>query len=293
MSASATTERATIRSSDVAVTVRGEQLTFRLHESGDHGGEAILFLHGSGPGATGLSNWERVIGDLGGRFWCLAPDQVGFGDSTHPLDPPRGMGPFNELRAEALLALVDELGIERVHLVGNSMGGQLALIMALSRPGLAETMLLMGSGGAPNLPPSPGLTHLRSFYADPSAESLEGLLTEFVHDVDALRGTVDRVVGERMSYIEREDVRRSHEASFDMTPPRRFFSPEELGSLELPVLCLHGRDDRIIPVEASRYFAEHLPDADLYVIGQCGHWTQIEHPETFERLLVGLVDGRL
>ncbi|HTW13725.1 MAG TPA: alpha/beta hydrolase [Nocardioides sp.] len=280
-----------VRSGDVAVSVRGQELTFRLHESGERGGEAILFLHGSGPGATGLSNWERVIADLGDRYWCLAPDQIGFGDSTHPLDPPRGMAPFNELRAEALLALVDELGLERVHLVGNSMGGQLALIMALDRPGLAATMLLMGSGGAPDLPASPGLTHLRSFYADPTAASLEGLLTEFVYDVDSLKGTVDRVVGERMAYVERDDVRRSHEASFDMAPPRRFFTPEELATIDVDVLCVHGREDRIIPVEASRYFAEHLPNADLYVLGQCGHWTQIEHPEAFERLLVGLVDG--
>ncbi|GAA0951258.1 alpha/beta hydrolase [Actinocorallia libanotica] len=282
-----------ITSSDVAVSVRGRELTFRLHETGERGTEAVLFLHGSGPGATGLSNWERIIADLGHRFWCLAPDQIGFGDSAHPLDPPRGMGPFNELRAEALLALADELGLRRVHLVGNSMGGQLAVLMTLARPELVGKILLMGSGGAPNLPVSPGLAHLREFYADPSAESLEGLLTEFVHDLAPLRDTVDRVVKERMAYVTREDVRRSHEASFDPDGGRRFFTPEELAAITHEVLCVHGRDDRIIPVAASRYFADSLPNANLYVIGRCGHWTQIEHPETFERLLLGLIDGRI
>ncbi|GAA2117930.1 alpha/beta fold hydrolase [Actinomadura napierensis] len=282
-----------ITSSDVTVKVRGGELTFRLHETGEQGSEAVLFLHGSGPGATGLSNWERIITDLGHRFRCLAPDQIGFGDSSHPAGAPRGMGPFNELRAEALLALVDALGLEKVHLVGNSMGGQLALLMTLARPELVGKILLMGSGGAPDMPVSPGLKHLREFYANPSAASLKGLLSEFVYDLEPMRGTIDRVVAERMAYVNREDVRRSHEASFDPNGARRFFTPEELATITHEVLCVHGRDDRIIPVDASRYFAEAIPNANLYVLGRCGHWTQIEHPDTFERLLTGLIDGEI
>jgi 2-hydroxymuconate-semialdehyde hydrolase len=276
-----------IRTSDVPVG----DLTFRLYESGDPSAEAVLFLHGSGPGATGLSNWERIIEDLGERFRCLAPDMIGFGDSTHPLDPPRGMGPFNELRAEALLGLLDALRLDRVHLVGNSMGGQLALLMTLARPQRVGKVLLMGSGGAPDLPVSPGLAHLRTFYGAPSAESLQALLTQFVHDLEPMRPTIDRVVKERMAYVEREDVQRSHAASFDPDGPRRFFTPSELAGVEHPVLVVHGREDRIIPAQASRYFADHLPNANLFVIAGCGHWTQIEHPTTFETLLTGLVDG--
>ncbi len=263
----------------------------RLHESGTPGAPVILFLHGSGPGATGLSNWERVIADLGEEYHCLAPDMVGFGDSAHPVDAPRGMGPFNELRAAVMMALLDDLGVDQVHLVGNSMGGQLALLIALAQPQRVATMLLMGSGGAPDMPVPPGLAHLRTFYADPTEESLRGLLTEFVADLEPLRGKIDEVVAARMSYVRREDVQRSHEASFDPNGPRRFFTPEELATLEHPVLVVHGREDRIIPVEASHYFAEHLPNANLYVIGNCGHWTQIEHHRTFVTLLRRLVEG--
>lgn len=276
-----------IRTRDVEVG----DLALRLYESGEAGTETVLFLHGSGPGATGLSNWERIIEDLGDRFQCLAPDMIGFGDSAHPVEPPRGMGPFNELRAEALLGLLDVLGVDRVHLVGNSMGGQLALLMALAQPERIGKILLMGSGGAPDLPVSPGLAHLRTFYDAPSADSLERLLEQFVFDLEPMRPVIDRVVKERMAYVERADVRRSHAASFDPDGPRRFFTPEELAGIEHDVLVVHGRDDRIIPPQASRWFAEHLPNANLYVIGRCGHWTQIEHPTTFETLLTGLVDG--
>ena len=278
-----------IRTSDVPAGGH----TFRVYETGSADAETVLFLHGSGPGATGLSNWERIIEDLGDRFHCIAPDMIGFGDSSHPLDPPRGMGPFNDLRAAALLALVDELGLEKVHLVGNSMGGQLALLMVLARPDLVGKVLLMGSGGAPDMPVSPGLAQLRTFYDSPSPGSLEQLLTEFVHDLEPLKPTIDRVVKERMSYIVREDVQRSHAASFDPQGARRFFGPDELAGIEHDVLVLHGRDDRIIPPAASRYFADHLPNANLFVIAQCGHWTQIEHPTAFETLLCGLVDGNI
>jgi 2-hydroxymuconate-semialdehyde hydrolase len=272
--------------------VAGE-FTFRLHESGTPGAETVLFLHGSGPGATGLSNWEQVIRDLGGRFHCLAPDMIGFGDSSHPDPAPQGMAAFNEVRTEALFALLDVLGLNQVHLVGNSMGGSLALLMTLCAPERIGKVLLMGSGGAPDLPASPGLTHLREFYANPSAQSLRGLLQQFVFDLGPMSDRIDQVVAERMTYVVREDVQRSHAGSFNMAPARRFFQPDELATISNEVLAVHGRDDRIIPLEASRYFATHLPNANLYVIGQCGHWTQIEHREKFEYLLTAFLAGDL
>ncbi len=287
------TMTSTIRSSDIAVQVDGQELNFRLHQTGDPSAEPVLFLHGSGPGATGLSNWERIIDDLGDRFYCLAPDMIGFGDSAHPLDPPRGMGPFNELRARAIVALLDELGVRKAHVVGNSMGGSLALILTLDHPDRIGKVVLMGSGGAPDMPVSPGLKQLREFYADPTGDALETLLSEFVVDLEPMRATIDRVVKERMSYVVREDIRRSHEASFDPNGERRFFTREELAEISHDVLCIHGREDRIIPVEASKYFAESIPGANLYVLAQCGHWTQIEHPDTFETLLTALVEGRI
>lgn len=267
--------------------------TFRLHETGAPDAEAILFLHGSGPGATGLSNWERVIAELGDRFHCLAPDMIGFGDSSHPDPAPRGMAAFNEVRTDALLALLDTLGLAKVHLVGNSMGGSLALLLTLRAPERVGKVVLMGSGGAPDLPTSPGLQHLREFYADPTADSLRELLQQFVFDLAPLSDRIEQVVAERMSYVVREDVQRSHAGSFDMAPLRRFFSPDELATITHEVLCVHGRDDRIIPLAASRYFANHIPNANLYVVGRCGHWTQIEHHERFCYLLTEFLAGEL
>ena len=113
-----------------AIATRDVQLGdlhFPLSESGNARSEAVLWLHGSGPGATALSNREGVIGDLAGDFHNLAPDVIGFGDSSHPDPAPRGMLAFTKLWVETLLRLLDTLGLERVHLVGNSMGGMISL----------------------------------------------------------------------------------------------------------------------------------------------------------------------
>jgi 2-hydroxymuconate-semialdehyde hydrolase len=280
---------ANVTSTDITVG----QVTYRVHSAGDPDQPSLLFLHGSGPGATGLSNWKAVIEEMGDRFYCLAPDMIGFGDSTHPEEPPTGMLAFNLLQADTLWDLLDELQVKKTHLIGNSMGGMISLRMALAQPDRVETMLLMGSGGAPDLPISPGLQHLRTFYADPSADKLRELLESFVYDMDSLAGVVDRVVAERMPNVEREDVRRSHAAMFNGQAKPPFFTDEELAKLDHRTLCVHGRDDQIIPVQASTYLAQHLPNASLHVIPRCGHWTQIEQHSVFVHLLDGLIAGQL
>ena len=85
---------AVIDTTDVQV---GEH-SFHTSRAGDQSAETILWLHGSGPGATALSNWEQALGAFGDRYHCIAPDIIGFGDSTHPLMPPAGMRAFTELR---------------------------------------------------------------------------------------------------------------------------------------------------------------------------------------------------
>lgn len=280
--------------SDVSSTdVHLSGVRYRLHRAGSPDQPPLLFLHGSGPGATGLSNWQAVIEELGERYHCLAPDMIGFGDSEHLPDPPVGMKATNVLQAQTLWELLDKLGIDQVHLIGNSMGGMISIEMALTAPQRVGTMLLMGSGGAPDLPVTPGLHHLRTFYADPTPQSLRTLLESFVYDMDSLKGVVDRVVAERMPYITREDVGRSHRAMFDLSTGPPAFTAEQVGSLPHRTLCLHGRDDIIVPVQSSTWLAQHLPDASLHIMPKCGHWTQIEQHDAFVFLLEALIHDRL
>ena len=86
--------------------------TWRLNtlEAGDPGDPTILWLHGSGPGVSARSNWEALMQVLPG-YHHVAPDMLGFGDSSHPEDLPQGVGASARLRAETTLQLLDALDL--------------------------------------------------------------------------------------------------------------------------------------------------------------------------------------
>ena len=262
---------------DIAV---GEH-TLHVHEAGDASAPAILWLHGSGPGVSALSNWERLITSLAPGYHHVAPDVLGFGDSSHPENPPKGITAFTELRADVTLALLDELGLDKVHVVGNSMGGMIALRMLQKAPERFDRVALMGSGGAPGMP-TPALMKMVGFYADPTPAAMRELLTSFMENTALFGDRIDEIATNRVAVATRPEVQRSHAATFDMSGGRPLsFSPEELAAIPHEVLVIHGREDLVIPVDASYYMSTHLPNAQLHVIPHAGHWVQIEQPERF------------
>lgn len=274
---------APVTTRDVAV---GDN-TFHLSETGPRDAEPILWLHGSGPGATALSNWEWMIGELGDTYHCVAPDIIGFGDSTHPDPPPQGIGAFTELRVDTLLGLLDTLGLDQVNLVGNSMGGIISLAITQRAPERVKRMVLMGSGGAPNAGFTPGLLKLISFYDDPTAENMTELLTLFVHDPAFFGDRLKEIAAARLPRATRPDVERSHRATFSPGGGEAPFQADEgsLAKITQPVLVVHGDDDKIVPVAAGEYFAEHIPGARLEIFEDTGHWLQIEQGPRFAALL--------
>jgi 2-hydroxymuconate-semialdehyde hydrolase len=278
-----------VRVSDVPV---GDEMTMRVYQSGQPGKPVLLMLHGSGPGVSGRSNWEALMTGLAGDYHCIAPDIIGFGDSTHPDPSPQGFVPNMALRIDKLIRMLDALGINAVTLVGNSMGGMFSLRLAQIIPERIERMVLMGSGGMPGLVPLPGLIKLVTYYDDPSEQSMEELLLLFVSDKDAFGPRIRDIAAERHAVAAREDVRRSHLGTF---APGAFwtFPEEDLARITHRTLVVHGRDDAIVQPEASYYLAANLPNADLYVLSHCGHWTQVEQAERFRTLLSDFMEGRI
>jgi len=278
---------ASIRVDDLPIS-GGRHL--RVEQTGEPGQPALLFLHGSGPGVTAHSNWQAVIEGLGDRYHCIAPDILGFGESSFPEPAPQGFKAAAEVRIDALLELVDSLGREKVTLVGNSMGGMYSLRIAQLRPDLVERMVLMGSGGMPGLAPTPELIKLVTYFDDPTVEAMAELLLQFVHDKTAFGPKVEEIAAARMELVRRPEVEASHRGMF--APGEMLsFTPAELARLTMPTLVVHGRQDVIVPIECSYYLAEHLPKADLYVMNECGHWTQVEQARRFRAILRHFVDG--
>src|SRR4029077_13215502 len=143
---------------------------------GDGAGTPVVMLHGGGPGASAWSNFGPNLPVFAGRFRTLMADMPGFGRS----DKPPVNGNYFTFAADALAGLLGELGIGRVHLVGNSLGGGTAGRFALAHPERAGRLVLMGPGGlnlnvlAPD--PTEGVKALAAFPADPTEERLPPVL---------------------------------------------------------------------------------------------------------------------
>ena len=189
------------------------------------------------------------------------------------------------MRIPKLLELLDALGVVRASLVGNSMGGMYSLRLTQLAPDRVDRLVLMGSGGMPGLTPTPDLIKLVTFYDNPTAEAMAGLFRAFVHDLDAFGADIDAIAEQRLQVALRPEVRRSHLGTFDPAGEMLSFPPAELAAVTQPTLVIHGREDRIVPIEASYYLHRHIPRSDLYVMANCGHWSQFEQAGRFSQVI--------
>jgi 2-hydroxymuconate-semialdehyde hydrolase len=267
-----------------------------INLSGEDQKEAILFLHGSGPGVTAWSNWQFALPALDAHFHCIAPDLAGFGATDHPKDSPRGMRAWMRLWVDQCLALLDSLNIEKAHLVGNSMGGAIALHLLMDAPERFDQIVHMGPIGTPHRI-TPALDRLWGFYDDPSVQMFKNIIRWFVYDDSFLADRLDSIAQTRFEAAMNPDVQRSFKAMF---PAPRQAAIDDLVVSELairrmdhPTLLVHGRDDHIVPMETSFYLLQHLPNAQMHVFGQCSHWIQVEKANSFNQLLIQFFSGQI
>jgi 2-hydroxymuconate-semialdehyde hydrolase len=281
---------------DAPLKLQTGNFTTHCEHRGDDHAETILFLHGSGPGVTAWSNWQFALPALADRFHCLAPDLIGFGATEHPPQPPTGMRSWMRLWVDQCLALLDASHLQKVQLVGNSMGGAIALHLLMEEPERFERVVLMGPIGTPHQI-TPELDRLWGFYDDPSVKMFRNIVRWFVYDDTFIADRLDTIAQTRFEAAMNPDVQRSFEAMF---PAPRQTAIDELVVPELAlrrmdhaVLLVHGRDDKIVPLETSLYLLQHLPKVQLHVFGQCSHWTQIEFARNFNQLLAQFFTGQL
>jgi len=266
--------------------------SLRVYESGGADAAPVLWLHGSGPGVDALANWKGLLTDLAGDFHNIAPDILGFGESACPDPWPHGVAASVELRARNTLALLDELQIEVAHVVGNSMGGMIAMRMAQIAPTRLKRLVLMGSGGAGGLRPEAAKKTME-YLANPSADHLHGLMQMFVYDEAAFGVDLRKLAAERMAIAMRPHIARVNAATFDFSQPMFVLTQEQLAEIPHETLVIHGREDRVLPVEASHFLSTHLPNAQLHVFPKSGHWAQLEHRRGFKSLIQAFLQGSL
>ncbi len=255
--------------------------TTHYHEVGD--GVPVVFLHGSGTGVSAAANWWLTLPAAGAHLRAIAPDLIGWGASIEPDDAPFGIREW----ADHVLRFLDALGIERAWLVGNSLGGWIALQLALEHPDRIIGIVSMGTGGAIQR------TAALQQHLDPdiTSEGLAAAFRGFVTDpavvpdwmVDARREVAGYEVGNgRLARVMSARERDRHALPLQ---------PDDLAGVTLPVLLVHGRQDRVIPVQRTLDLVEWLPHADALLLNRCGHWSMIERADAFNTALTGFIAG--
>lgn len=252
-----------------------------VHVIGDPASqETVLLVHGSGPGVTAFANWRLTMPVLAEHYAVVAPDIIGFGFTERPVDVRYDLNTWTA----HLIGVMDALGITSAHVIGNSFGGSLALSLAIRHPERVRRLVLMGAAGGP-MTLTEGLDRVWGY--EPSPDAMQGLLELFAFN--------PALVGPDLAQLRYEASIRPgvQEAFAAMFPaPRQqaldaITHPiDAIRGVEQSTLIVHGREDRVIPLESSLTLLSLIPHAQLHVFGECGHWTQIEHADAFCRLVL-------
>ncbi|MBF0661167.1 MULTISPECIES: 4,5:9,10-diseco-3-hydroxy-5,9,17-trioxoandrosta-1(10),2-diene-4-oate hydrolase [unclassified Rhodococcus (in: high G+C Gram-positive bacteria)] len=286
------TEELTYESTSRFAQVR-DDLRLHYHEAGVGHDTTIVLLHGGGPGASSWSNFAKNIPVLARRFHVIAVDQPGYGRSDKPTEHPQ----YFVHSASALADLLDTLGItDRVHLLGNSLGGGAAVRFALDYPDRAGRLVLMGPGGlsvnlfAPD--PTEGVKNLGKFGYQPTRENLEAFLRIMVFDQSLI---TPELVEERFAAASTPESLAAAKAmgkSFSSGEFEKGMLWRDAYRLRQRVLLIWGREDRVNPLDGALVALKMIPRAQLHVFGGCGHWAQLEKFDEFNKLTVDfLTDG--
>ena len=268
------------------VRIKEGERDMQLHYNDvGQGTETVVMLHGSGPGATGWANFNRNVEPLvAAGYRVILMDCFGWGKS----DPIVCKGSRSELNARTLKGLLDALDIERVHIIGNSMGGHSAVAFALAEPQRVGKLVLMGGGtGGPSqfVPmPTEGIKLLQGLYRNPTIENLQRMMSVFVFDSsslteDLMQARLDNMLSQRQHLENFVASTAANPKQFNDYGPR-------LGEVSAPTLIIWGRDDRFVPMDVGLRLMAGLPNADMHIFGRCGHWAQWEHADKFNRMVV-------
>jgi 4,5:9,10-diseco-3-hydroxy-5,9,17-trioxoandrosta-1(10),2-diene-4-oate hydrolase len=250
---------------------------YKMHYLDEGEGEVVVFLHGSGPGASGYSNFKGNFPALvEAGYRCIIPDLVGYGFSDKPDDVDHPLSFF----VQCIKQTLDCAGVDKCTVVGNSLGGAIAIGLALDYPELVEKLILMSPGG---------LSELAEYHKMPGMQKVfqvfgsgEPVTPAVMKDLFATglmfdpAYATDELVAERMQIMQ---IMNGHVmASMDIP-----VLTQRLGELQCPVLGFWGMDERMMPENGIMAMAHNVKHLQLVLVTQCGHWVMVEHEALFNR----------
>ena len=265
------------------VTVEG----IRLHYQELGSGYPVICIHGAGPGASAESNFKLNTGAFAEKFRVILYDMPQYGRSAKiVLTEPR-----LKYNARILNGFLTELNIDKAHIVGNSMGGQVGMKIGIDYPDRLSRLVIIGSGGVtPIFVPSPveGVKMIARYYKGdgPSREKLRELLQTILYDGSFL--TEETFEERYQASIDPETVELFAKRQQEI--PRENLGPD-LHKLKAKLLAVWGMDDRFGALDGGLQITRTVPDGQMHIFTRCGHWAQVEHAAEFNRLVVDFLSN--
>lgn len=238
-------------------------------------GKPLMLIHGSGPGASSLGNWGRVIAPLSDHYQVFAMDLIGFGISERKPAKPYFDLPLWVRQAKAML---DHIAAPAIGVIGHSLSAVIALSLAATEQRISA-VLTTGAIGAPFTATQ---ATQRIWRCPHDREELIETLGTLIYDksiiddnyINAREPVVfapvyadyfnDMFAGEPQHYVEKTTLSR-----------------ELLSRIHCPVIMLHGRNDIPFPASSSEIVAKQIRHADLQILSECSHSVAFERSHAF------------
>ncbi|MBS0474281.1 MAG: alpha/beta fold hydrolase [Proteobacteria bacterium] len=258
----------------------------QIVEAGDPAAPAVVFLHGSGPGASGASNFRQNIDAfIAAGYRVILPDLIGYGASSKPEGIDYTLQLFTDTVYEALTAH----GLTQASLVGNSLGGGIALLMTLDHPAFTKNLVLMAPGCVAEREAyfvMPGIAKMVSSFGGPDFDLAEQkrLVSNLVHP-DFAPNIPDALVAERFA------VARTQPKDVLVRMRTPDLSPR-LSEIDKSIFVLWGLNDEFCPEAHSRLFLDKCADVRAITFGRTGHWVQVERAAEFNAYALEFLDAR-
>ncbi|MDO5500276.1 MAG: alpha/beta hydrolase [Propionibacteriaceae bacterium] len=264
--------------------VRTRSANIHVNEAGPADGNVLLLLHGSGPGATGWSNFVNNIPAFAERYRVIAADLPGWGKSDAVSWQDRD-------HPTSVADLLDALDIEKATLIGNSMGGGTTIRFGYEHPHRVDKLITMGaSSGTAGMFGAGGFTEglklVQQVYRRPEPEAMRELVNVMTFDSSF---ATDEIIEERARMTA---ARPEHNNNYlDGIGKRSIVELDfaKVATITAPTLLFHGRDDRVVHFEHSLKLLTSIADSRLVLVNRCGHWVQIEHTQEFNRTVLAFL----
>jgi pimeloyl-ACP methyl ester carboxylesterase len=235
-------------------------------------GKYVVLVHGLGASAE---RWEYVIPRLSKKYHVIVPDLIGFGYSDKP-----SVDYTPEFFSGFIFDFLNTLGINKISMVGSSLGGQIVAECAITQNKIIEKIVLVSpSGFMKHSTPTLDAYMMAALYPSPDGAKMAFQMMTGTHkdiDTKTINGFVERMTlpNAKMAFMSTILGLKNSDSMTD-----------RLARISIPAMVIWGKKDSLIPIEYSKNFVSAIKNCQFVEMDNCGHTPYVEEPEEFSKIL--------